>query len=135
MRVLLLGATGNLGLRLVPALLAHNHNVFAYVRSPQKLESLLPASVFEQLSVVRGDSLDSQAVKRALLENKCDAVINTSGGSAMAPWGSSDFGQIFRAVSDAVCEAGAERGKPLRVWFLGGIGVMKFPGTETPLST
>jgi uncharacterized protein YbjT (DUF2867 family) len=53
MKVLLLGATGNLGSRLVPALLTHNHNVVAYVRSASKLESLIPATVHEQFTIVQ----------------------------------------------------------------------------------
>lgn len=135
MRVLLLGATGNLGSRLIPALLAHNHSVFAYVRTPSKLQSLLPATIYENITVVQGDATDSQSIKQAIIENKCEGVVNTAGVAALAPWVTSDLPMIFRAVLKAVREAGAERTRPLRAWFLGGQGVLFYPGTESVLST
>ena len=135
MKVLLLGATGNMGLRLVASLLSHNHTVVVYVRSSSKLQSLIPSTVSSRLAaIVQGDATDSNAIKRAILDNACDAVVNTAGLAAMAPWGSSDLPKIFRAVFNAVLEAGSERGKPLRAWFLGGLGVLTFPGSETMLS-
>ncbi|KAJ4346386.1 uncharacterized protein N0V89_010315 [Didymosphaeria variabile] len=134
MKVLLIGATGNVGLRLVAALLTHGHNVVAYVRSAQKLQSLLPASVYRQLSVVEGNAYDSHAIKNAIIHNDCEAVVNSAGVAAMAPWGKSDLPQIFAAVLEGVKQAGAERKKPLRVWFLGGLGVLSFPGSNSILS-
>lgn len=134
MKVLLIGATGNIGLRLIPALLTHKHTVVTFVRSTSKLSSLLPAALYDQISsVVQGDAKDSVAIKNAILDNGCDAVVNAAGLAAMAPWGSSDLPEIFRVVLDAVREAGQERGKPLRVWFMGGMSVLEFPGTDTML--
>lgn len=135
MRVLLLGATGNLGSRLLPALLTHNHAVIAYVRSPSTLQSLLPPSIYQNIAVVQGDATDSHAIKQAILDHKCDALINTAGVAALAPWASSDLPEIFRAVVKAVREAGAERGMLLRVWMMGGQGVLFYPGTRSMLST
>ena len=134
MKVLLIGATGNLGVRLVAALLTHDHNVVAYFRSSNKLESLLPATVYRQLTVVQGDAKDTAAIRKAILDANCDAVVNTAGLAAMAPWGKSDLPAIFRAVLDAVRQAGLERERPLRAWFLAGLGVLHFPGSETMLS-
>ena len=134
MKVLLIGATGNLGLRLTAALLTHGHNVVAFVRSSQKLESLLPASVFQQITIVQGSATDSGAVKKAILDANCDAVVNTAGVAALPPWGKSDLPAIFRSVLEAVKEAGAERKKPLRTWFMAGLGILYYPGSETMLS-
>lgn len=134
MKVLLIGATGNLGLRLVPALLTHGHIVVAHVRSAQKLESLLPASVYSQLSIVEGSAFDANAIKKAILEHNCDAVVNCAGLAAIAPWSKSDLPRIVTAVAEGSRQAGAERKKPLRVWFLGGMTAMQFPGTNSLLS-
>ena len=134
MKVLLIGATGNLGLRLIAALLTHGHIVVAFVRSSSKLESLVPASIYQQVSVIEGDAKDSASIKRAILENSCDAAVNTAGVAALPPWGNSDLPAIFRAVLDGVREAGTERKKPLRTWFLAGLGVLHYPGTESMLS-
>lgn len=134
MKVLLAGATGNLGLRLIVALLTHRHTVVAFVRSSSKLESLIPSSVFQQITVAQGDATDSVAIKRTILDNSCEAIINTAGVASLAPWAKSDLPVIFRAVLDGVKEAGLERQKPLRTWFLGGLGALYYPGTETLIS-
>lgn len=134
MKVLLIGATGNFGLRLIPALLAHGHHVVAFVRSPSKLESLLPDSLHRQISVVQGSAIDSEAIKNAILDNNCNAVINTAGLAAVAPWNHTDLPVIFRSVVKAVKEAGEKKGAPLRAWFLGGQGVLNYPGTQDMLS-
>ena len=134
MKVLLIGATGNLGIRLVAALLTHGHSVVAFVRSSNKLESLLPTSVFSQISVVQGDATDAASIKRAILDASCDAVVNTAGLAAFPPWGKSELPAIFHAVLDAVREAGLDRKKPLRTWFLAGMGVLYYPGSKSMLS-
>ncbi|KAF2688983.1 hypothetical protein K458DRAFT_293503 [Lentithecium fluviatile CBS 122367] len=134
MKVLLIGATGNLGLRLVSALLTHNHSVVAYVRSSTKLESLLPASVYGQLTVIQGNAIDSVSIKTVILDSNCDAIVNTAGVAGVAPWAKSDLPAIFRAVMDGVRGAGEERGEPLRAWFLGGQGVLFYPGSEVMMS-
>lgn len=134
MKVLLLGATGNLGSRLVPALLTHGHTVVAYVRSSNKLQSLLPSTVYQQITTVQGDATDSSAIRKAILDSKADAVVSAAGLAALAPWGKSDLPVIFRAVLDGVRAAGDERKAPLRIWFMGGLSVLYFPGTQTMLS-
>ncbi|KAK5115313.1 hypothetical protein LTR62_001513 [Meristemomyces frigidus] len=121
MKVFLLGATGNLGSRLVPALLTHGHTVVAFVRSHSKLEHILPPSTFEEITVVEGDATNTKAVKEAILATNCDAVVTAAGVAAMAPWGKSDLPKIFRSVRDAVWQASEERGSALRVWFMAGI--------------
>lgn len=135
MKVLIIGATGNVGLRLIPALHAHGHHVVAFVRSSSKLQSLLPESMYGQVTVVQGSATDSEAIKNAILTNNCDAVINTAGLSAVAPWAHTDFPAIFRSVVEGIQRAGDARGAPLRAWFLGGQGVLKYPGTEHTLSS
>lgn len=135
MKVLLVGATGNVGLRLVASLLTHGHSVVTYVRSSSKLESLVPASVYQQITVVEGDATHVAAIKKAILDHNCDAVVNSAGVAAMAPWGKSDLPAIFRAVVDATQQVGLDRKKPLRAWFLGGMGVLYYPGSKTMLST
>ncbi|KAI0144614.1 hypothetical protein GGR57DRAFT_322379 [Xylariaceae sp. FL1272] len=134
MKVLVLGATGNLGSRLVPALLTHNHSVVAFVRSSKKLESLLPTSVNQQIHIVEGDATNSTSVKKAILSTDCDAVVSAAGLAAVAPWGKSDLPTIFRAVVEGVRDAAVEKKKPVRTWMLGGQGVLNYPGTDFMLS-
>ena len=130
MKVLVVGATGNVGIRLVPALLTHKLEVVAYIRSTSKLQSLLPSAIFSQLTVVEGDAESSATIKKAILDHGCDAVVNTAGLASMFPWQSSRLTQIVEAVVKGARDAQAERAgkQPLRCWFMGGFGVLNVPG-------
>ncbi|WP_306210478.1 SDR family oxidoreductase [Actinoplanes sp. RD1] len=59
--VLVLGATGFVGRRLVAALLAAGHRVRCLVRDPQRAQDLAG----DRVELVRGDMLDAAAVDRA----------------------------------------------------------------------
>ncbi|KAJ5629712.1 hypothetical protein N7528_003369 [Penicillium herquei] len=124
MRVLVLGGTGKLGSRLLSALIAREHQVFAFVRTPSKLAP----GIQDKLSgVERGDAKNSSEIEAAIVRNKCDAVVNAAGYAAMAPWGKSDLPAIVDAVTTAALQVGRNRGSPLRVWFLGGQGLLDIP--------
>ncbi|KAJ9148543.1 hypothetical protein NKR23_g4968 [Pleurostoma richardsiae] len=127
MRVLILGATGKLGSRTAAALIARRHTTVAFVRTPSKLPPLL----LEALAGVRsGDARSASDIKKAIVDHGCDAVVNTAGYAAMAPWGKSDLPAIVDAVIAAAVDVGSERGHPPRVWFLGGQGIMDLPGQK-----
>ena len=128
MRVLLLGATGNLGLRLIPALLIHNHHVVVYVRSPSKLRSLVPPSLLSRIVTVIGDATDSPSIQNAITEHDCDAIVDTAGNQVL-PWKEHLLPKIAKAVADAAVAVGRARGKPLRAWLIGGLGSLQYPGT------
>ncbi|WEW61863.1 hypothetical protein PRK78_007360 [Emydomyces testavorans] len=126
MRVLLLGATGNLGIRLVAALLAHGHQVVVYVRSPQKFRNMAPESVCSRVQIVHGDATDVEGLKAAIRENKCDALVNTAGNQVW-PWKEHQLQKIATAASQAAVDIGKERGVPMRALFICGIGELEYP--------
>ena len=126
MRVLLLGGTGNLGLRMIPALLAHNYTVIAYVRSEAKLRSLITPRLADKLTIHTGDALDTNAVEFALRKHNCDAVMNTA-GNFVAPWREQVLEKIATSVSSAAVRVGRDRKKVLRAWFIGGITSLVYP--------
>ena len=128
MRVLLLGATGNLGSRLIPALLVHNHKLTVYVRNLSKLHSLIPSSIVSQLSIVVGDATDARSIEQAILDNDCDAIVDTAGNQVL-PWREYLLPKIAKAVTDAAVAVGMARGKPMRAWLIGGLGSLEYPGT------
>ncbi|ESZ98829.1 hypothetical protein SBOR_0798 [Sclerotinia borealis F-4128] len=106
MRVLLLGATGNLGRRCIPALLAHKHS---------------SRLIFESLNaVVEGDATDQLGIQNALLEHDVEGIINVAGTQVKRgeEW---QLHKIARAVCDAL--------RPLGVWICCGMGVLEYPGT------
>ncbi|WP_374022284.1 DUF2867 domain-containing protein [Mycobacterium sp. HNNTM2301] len=63
MHCVVFGATGYLGTRLIPQLLASGHTVRVLARDPAKLDDV---AWREQVEVVRGDVIDTGAVWRAL---------------------------------------------------------------------
>ncbi|KAI9852709.1 MAG: hypothetical protein M1838_005904 [Thelocarpon superellum] len=135
MKVILVGATGKLGLRVLSALLTHKHSVVAFVRSEAKLKTLVPASVLARTTVVEGDAKHSAQIQQAILDHGCDALVNTAGLAAMMPWQSSDFPEIVKAVVKGATDASVARGKPLRAWILGGMGTLTAPGTDAVLTS
>jgi nucleoside-diphosphate-sugar epimerase len=132
MRVLLLGATGNLGQRLIFSLLAHKHTLTLYVRNPQKLADLVPSHILDKVTVVVGDATDSEGIYKALVENNCNAIVDTAGNQVL-PWQEYLMPKIARAVMDAALRYKEEKGTPLRAWFLNGLGNLKYPGKEYDL--
>jgi nucleoside-diphosphate-sugar epimerase len=127
MRVLVLGATGNLGSRLLLSLIAHGHQTVAFVRTASKVPSTISPKL---TAIVTGDAKSQADIKIALLEHNCDAVVNTAGYAATAPWGKSDLPDIFQAAVNAAVEVGRERERPLRAWFLGGFGMLDTPNPK-----
>lgn len=63
MRCVVFGATGYLGARLVPALLAAGHDVRVMARTPAKLDDV---PWRQHVEVVDGDVSDGEPVRRAL---------------------------------------------------------------------
>jgi putative NADH-flavin reductase len=72
LRLLVLGATGGIGRQLVDQALERNHEVTAFVRSPQKLGARR-----EELTVIPGDVRNADAMGRALRGH--DAVLSALG--------------------------------------------------------
>ncbi|KAL8815608.1 MAG: hypothetical protein Q9191_008444, partial [Dirinaria sp. TL-2023a] len=129
MRVLLLGATGNVGSRLLPALLAHSHTVTVLVRSESKLRSLIPSPLLSKVSIVTGDASSSSTIAETLKTYACNALINAAGQASVLPFQAPKMQHIIRAVAQGCLDSGLR----IRAWFLGGMTVLdypSFPGTR-----
>jgi len=66
MKVLIVGATGKVGIHLVSQALAQGHEVTAFVRKPEKLGSLR-----EKLRLATGDALDFGSLVAAMSGQDC----------------------------------------------------------------
>ena len=77
MRLFLMGATGSVGTQLIDQGLERGHQITAFVRSPQKIQPR------PNLSVIAGDLLDSDQLKRVLPGH--DAVLCTLGHAKGGP--------------------------------------------------
>ncbi|GAA2065698.1 SDR family oxidoreductase [Leifsonia soli] len=110
-RILVTGATGYIGGRLVPRLLARGHDVRVLARSPQKLTDV-PWS--GQVEVVEGDLHDGDAVARAVRD--VDVVYYLV--HAMRARG--DFDEEEAAAARTVAEAAKAAGVR-RIVYLGAL--------------
>ncbi len=72
MRVLVAGATGAIGIRLIPRLVAAGHSVTGLTRSPSKAEPLRRAGA----SPVVVDALDPPALREAVLGARPEVVVH-----------------------------------------------------------
>jgi len=115
MRVFLAGASGAIGRRLLPLLLAAGHEVTALARSPARAEQLRAAGAETAIA----DALDATALREAVLQARPQAVINqlTSLPRRIDPRRiERDFERNDRlrsaagpALAEAAREAGAQR--------------------------
>lgn len=112
MHVLVLGATGYVGGRLVPQLLAAGHQVRCMARSPAKLAA---RTWRPEVEVVQGDASDPDDVLRACRD--VDAVVMLIHSMD----GRGDFAQRERRIAEHVRDAAAESGVH-RLVYLGGLG-------------
>jgi nucleoside-diphosphate-sugar epimerase len=72
MKVFLAGATGVIGRRLVPMLVAAGHEVTGMTRTPAKLDALRAAGA----EAVLADALDGAAMRAAIAAARPDAVVH-----------------------------------------------------------
>src|SRR5438034_4875613 len=76
MKVFVAGATGAVGRRLVPLLVASGYDVVAMTRSPEKADSLRAAGA----EPVVADGLDRPAVMKAVVRAEPEVVIHQMTG-------------------------------------------------------
>ncbi|TWG07767.1 SDR family oxidoreductase [Saccharopolyspora dendranthemae] len=115
MRCVVLGATGYIGGRLVPALLEAGHQVRVLARSPQKLDDM---EWRDRVEVVRGDVFDPASAAEATADQQVVYYLVHSLNSR-------DFVAADREAARNV--AGAARASGVeRIVYLGGI----VPGSE-----
>ncbi len=72
MKLLVLGATGGIGLELVKQAIEYHHQVTALVRAPER-----PKEFSDRIAVIQGDVLNSADIERALEGH--DAVLSSFG--------------------------------------------------------
>lgn len=121
MRLLIIGASGNSGLALTKMALARGHQVTAYVRSAEKLQSLLGAQAVPGLTIRTGTLDDHAALADAMAEQ--GAVINAAGNATTDP-------DYVPMVQSLIGDAEAALGAGGRLWLFGGAAALDVPGFE-----
>lgn len=105
MKILVTGAGGFIGLRLLKRLLSEGHEVVALVRSVRG-ELKLPA---DRLTVVRGDMTDAASLDKAVAG--CDVVVHLANATAVTDWAKARAINVdgTRALIAACQRAGVNR--------------------------
>jgi putative NADH-flavin reductase len=103
MHVLVFGATGRVGRRVVELGLAASHEITAFARTPAKLD---PHRHHERMRVVQGDVLDAGAV-RAAMNGRFDAIVGALGADANRP--TTLVQDATRIIVEAAHATGQER--------------------------
>ncbi len=119
-KVIVIGATGHVGRRLVARGLAQGHAVTAFVRSGQKLVQQWHDRLPERLRVVEGDALDESAVGQAIEGH--DALVNAAGHAT-------DPKTLERICAVIVRQAERVMAPPPRIWLFGGAAALDIPHT------
>lgn len=128
MNVLLLGGTGTLGSRLVPALLSHAHHVTILVQNKAKFLNLMPPIIHNQVQVVEGDAKDGALIATTLQKQSISWIINAAGAASFFAKESNPLIDIAKATVQAADATIAKMKKPIRVWFFGGLLLLDAPG-------
>jgi uncharacterized protein len=122
MRIVLYGATGMVGTRILKELLSRGHTVTAVVRDPSKLKAQ------NNLTIEKGDLLDADSI--AKLAKGSDVVISSYGppSGAQGP-DPTTVGQLVDAVRTLI--SGVRRAGAPRIIMVGGAGSLEVsPGLQ-----
>jgi putative NADH-flavin reductase len=95
-KLLVLGATGGVGLEIVRQAVERTHTVTAFVRSPERL-----AALRDRITITQGDLLNSGGIERVL--DRHDAVLSSFG--PRVPISKADrnlLGDFARALTSAM---------------------------------
>jgi len=120
MKLLILGATGNMGQRLLAQGLARGHQITAFVRNRAKLVQQLGTAVPPGLSIFEGDVNDAASLRAAMAGH--DVVINCAGYVA-------DGAAFIELVDRVVTQAEGALGPGGRLWLFGGAAALDVPDT------
>ena len=131
LKVLLFGANGNLGSRVLYQLAACGHDVTCFERSERRLRAGFNSKIFDSVDVIEGDACDRAAVDSALMADNYEVLVSCAGAvdngvlteeEALA----SPFCRMFANIASAAEE---HLPPPRRAIFIGGITALDVPGT------
>lgn len=121
MKIIVFGATGNVGRRVLAQGVKLGHEMTAFVRSPEKLYEQQGEHVAQQVKVVAQDIMDPASVYEALSNQ--DAAIIAAGHAGQGD-------EFVRIVDNIVSQCENHPSFSGRVWMMGGAGLLDIPHTD-----
>lgn len=121
MKIIVFGATGNTGRRVLTTGIKMGHEMTAFVRSVEKLIEQQGEHVAGKVKMVVENILDPESVSRALSHQ--DAAIIAAGSIANGE-------EFIRIVDNIVTQCEDHPQFSGRVWVMGGAGLLEIPYTR-----
>jgi len=121
MNIIVFGATGNVGRRVLTSAVSMGHDVTAFVRNPEKLIQQQGERIAGQVKIVTQNIMDPASVYQALSNQ--DAAIIAAGSVA-------DGEEFTQIVDNIVTQCEDHPRFSGRVWVMGGAGLLEVPHTQ-----
>ncbi|GAA3413011.1 NAD(P)-dependent oxidoreductase [Paenibacillus hodogayensis] len=121
MRIIVFGATGNTGRRVLAQGVRMGHEMTAFVRNPEKVHEQQGEPIAQQVKVIVRDIMDPASVREALSHQ--DAAIIAAGHAGQGE-------EFVRIVDNLVSQCENQPSFSGRVWVMGGAGLLDIPYTD-----
>lgn len=121
MRIIVFGATGNTGKRVLSQGIKMGHGMTAFVRNSEKLYDQLGEHSAKHVKVIVDDMMNPVGVRQALVNQ--DAAIIAAGHAGQGE-------EFVRIVDNIISQCELEPSFSGRVWVMGGAGLLDIPYTE-----
>ncbi|WP_339217506.1 NAD(P)H-binding protein [Paenibacillus sp. FSL W7-1332] len=121
MRIIVFGATGNTGKRVLAQGIKMGHGMTAFVRNSEKLYDQLGEHSAKHVKVIVDDIMNPVSVRQALVNQ--DAAMIAAGHAGQGE-------EFVRIVDNIISQCELEPSFSGRVWVMGGAGSLDIPYTE-----
>ncbi|MBB3128298.1 putative NADH-flavin reductase [Paenibacillus rhizosphaerae] len=121
MKIIVFGATGNTGKRVMVQGITMGHEMTAFVRNSEKLYDQLGEQSAQQVKVIVDDMMDPVSVREALANQ--DAAIIAAGHAGQGE-------EFVRIVDNIISQCEVQPSFSGRVWVMGGAGLLNIPYTD-----
>ncbi|OZB92342.1 NAD(P)-dependent oxidoreductase [Paenibacillus sp. XY044] len=121
MKIIVFGATGNTGKRVLAQGIKMGHEMTAFVRNSEKLYDQLGEHSAKHVKVIVDDMMDPVSVREALANQ--DAAIIAAGHAGQGE-------EFVRIVDNIISQCELEPSFNGRVWVMGGAGLLNIPYTD-----
>ncbi|MGP0584823.1 NAD(P)-dependent oxidoreductase [Paenibacillus timonensis] len=121
MKIVVFGATGNTGKRVLAQGLKMGYEMTAFVRNAEKLYEQLGEISSQQVKVIADDIMDPAIVREALTHQ--DAAIVAAGHAGQGE-------EFVRMMDNIISQCELQPTFSGRVWIMGGAGLLDIPYTD-----